>query len=836
MDSGAVADRHYRSLTVRFSDISKSKVVAITLIGVLTIIGALPATSHFLQRLNYMVYDLILPLQASSFSEDIIVVAIDDNSLEELGRWPWNRSRHAELISHLTQMQAKAIGLDIIFSEHQTDDPDADRNLASAIEHSRRTVLAVAPSKQYGDQLITELLPIPTLANAASSLGHVDVELDVDGLCRSTFLYAGLGNANWPGFSLAMLQQGAKQPKGLMIDSRIGTASSDGWVREHKILIPFTREHQPRQVSYSDVLAGRVAADNFRGKYVLVGATASGLGDAISTPGAFSHERMPGIVLNAQILNSLLQGNTIREISGLSQALLSAVIILLSLIGVVTIRTTRNSLLVAISCAFTPFLLSVVLLTQLQLWFAPVAAMLAIIMSWPLWTLWRMQQAERLQIKLQQQLERQANFHSATELPNVNLLEKRLEQLAQQTNPKITGLMVLHINWPGSASVVIDRPISDPILQGISKRLQSSCKDTDFIAHLSGDDFAVLSSGHKNSDSVQQAAVDLLHQLQKPLLHEKEQLLLAPQIGLSIWPSDTPDVHALLRNAYTAMFKSRIDETEHLCIYSSGIADELQSRSQLEQALVYALERNELELYYQPQVEARNENIVGVETLVRWYNPALGWVSPESFIPVAEHIGLIDRIGEWIIETACLQLHLWNQLGMKDLRLAINVSPLQFMVPGLKNKLVHFVEKYELNPACIELEITESSLMRDIDTAIDVMKQVKQYGMELAIDDFGTGYSSLSNLRHFPLDRLKIDRSFTMELGTNNDSTEITLTILAMARNLGLKIIAEGVETREQAEFLRRNGCQEFQGYLYYRPVSADMVTEMLLAKSALSD
>lgn len=821
---------------MRLSDISKSKVVAIFLIVGLTIVGALPATSHFLQRLNYLVYDLVLPLQSSSFSEDIVVVAIDDNSLEELGRWPWNRSRHAELISRLTQMQAKAIGLDIIFSEHQTDDPDADSNLALAIEKSQRTVLAVAPSKQYGDQLITELLPIPELANAASGLGHVDVELDVDGLCRSTFLYAGLGMANWPGFSLAMLQNSGQLPKSLMLDRSLTTEAYGGWVREHKILIPFTLKQQPRQFSYSDVLAGRIAADDIQGKFVLVGATASGLGDAISTPGAFSHERMPGIVLNAQILNSLLQGNTIREISGVQQALVSAVIILLSLMSVVSIRTSRNSLLVATSCAVAPLLVSMLLLTQLQLWFAPVAAMLAIVLSWPLWTLWRAHQAEHLQLKLKQQLAHQARFHSATQLPNIKLLEEQLTLLANQSTPAITGLMVLHINWPGSASVVVDRPISDPILKSISQKLKSACRENDFIAHLSGDDFAVLSSGFKDEDSVHQAATELLHQLQKPLHHDKEQLLLAPQIGLSIWPSDTLDVNALLRNAYTAMFKSRIDETEHLCIYSSGIADELKSRSQLEQALVYALERNEFELYYQPQVDARTEEIVGVETLVRWYNPVLGWVSPESFIPVAEHIGLIDRIGEWIIETACLQLHLWNQLGLKDLRLAINVSPLQFMVPGLDKKLLHFVEKYDLNPASIELEITESSLMRDIDIAIKVMKQVKKYGMELAIDDFGTGYSSLSNLRHFPLDRLKLDRSFTMELGDKMDTTEITLTILAMARNLGLKIIAEGVETREQAEFLRRNGCQEFQGYLYYRPVSADMVTEMLLAKSAIND
>ena len=819
---------------MKLSEFNKSKAVAILLLATLTVAGSLPGTSQFLERLNHLVYDITLPLQSSEFSDDIVVVAIDDNSLEELGRWPWNRTRHAELINALTELNARVIGMDILFSEPQSDDPQADIQLAQAMEKNRHTVLAVAPSRQHGDQLITELLPVPELAVAAAALGHVDIELDIDGLCRSTFLYAGLNNANWPNFALAMLQTAGQQPAGGLIEKDKALLDSSAWLRSNKIRIAFSRNHQPRQISFSDVLAGRVPQEQIRNKFVLVGATAAGLGDAISTPGALSHERMPGIVLNAQILNNLLQGNAIYELATYQQSLLSALLILLGIAGVVFIYSSRNSLIIAIAGAFSALLVSMLLLTQFQLWFAPTASMLAILLSWPLWTLWRIHQAERLQLVLQQQLEHQAHFHSATELPNVKLLEERLNQLAKRESPGIFGLMVLHINWPGSASVVIDRPISDPILKRIGQRLQTICTDDDFIAHLSGDDFAVLSSGYKDIESAHEAAAKLLHQLQQPLQHHEEKLLLAPQVGLSIWPNDTLDAKALLRNAYTAMFKSRIDETEHLCIYSSGVANELQTRSQLEQALVFALERNEFELYYQPQVDADTENIVGVETLLRWYNPTLGWVSPDSFIPVAEHIGLIDRIGEWIIETACVQLHIWNRLGLEDLRLAINVSPLQFMVPGLEHSLMHIVEKYELNPAKIELEITESSLMRDIDSAIKVMKQVKHVGMELAIDDFGTGYSSLSNLRHFPLDRLKLDRSFTMELGVNKDTTEITLTILAMAKNLGLKIIAEGVETNEQADFLRRNGCHEFQGFLYYRPVSADMVTELLLAKASL--
>jgi diguanylate cyclase (GGDEF)-like protein len=415
------------------------------------------------------------------------------------------------------------------------------------------------------------------------------------------------------------------------------------------------------------------------------------------------------------------------------------------------------------------------------------------------------------------------------------MLEDRLRSLPelQANSSQLAGLMVVHINWPGSASVVLDRPIGDPILKTIADRLRSLTAQDDYIAHLSGDDFAILSSGFNNSEEISQAALDLISKLQEPLQHEDEKLLLAPQMGVSIWPTDTQDAKSLLRNAYTAMFKSRIDETEHLNLYSSSIGQELKTRSELEQALISALENNEFQLYYQPQVNATDGRIIGFEALLRWHNEKLGWVGPDVFIPVAEHVGLITPIGEWVMETGFRQLQNWQEAGLGPLRLAINVSPLQFMLPEIDTCIQEKIEETGIEPGDIELEITEGSLMHDINTAVKVMKNIKQYGVELAIDDFGTGYSSLSSLRHFPLDRLKIDQSFTREIGVVNEATEITLTILAMAKQLNLSVIAEGVETQDQADFLRQNGCDEFQGYLYGRPASAAETTLLLHASKA---
>lgn len=797
--------------------------------------GLFLSNINYLERLDLVVYDALLPFQTKPLSSQVVVVAIDDASLQTLGRWPWSRKRHAQLLDRLTAMGARAVGIDILFPEAQTDDPQADVLLAQALTRNDHTVLVVAPMQQTPLDPITEMLPLPELAAAAKAMGHVDVELDQDGLCRRFFLYAGVGDARWPALALAMLMIGGDAPDTSRLQESVTSSiqSSDGWLRKYRRLIPYAhRGERPKLLSYADVLAGRVPKSAIHDKYVLVGATATGLGDVISTPASRSHERMSGVELNAHILSGLLQGNGIYELPGFYQSIVTSIMIL-AITVVVIMSPLRMGFISMLAGLVLVVLITVVLVVAWQWWFPPIVPLLMISLSWPLWSLWQLGVESRLRLRLLQRLEHQAQHNIATGLPNHGMLEDRLRAF-NNTDSSISGiaaLMVVHFNWPGSASIILGRPMGDPLLKTISDRLRAAVKGEKFIAHLNGDDFAILLTGLTNSTAVNLAASDLLKELQKPLVQDSQQLLLAPQIGVSIWPEDGRDGMTLLRNAYTAMFKSRIDDTEHLCLYSADIGQQLKVRSELEQALVYALERGEFEVHYQPQVSARSGRIIGVEALLRWQSPMLGWVGPDAFIPVAEHVGLINTIGNWVLDTACRQLKQWKQEGLGPLRLAVNVSPLQFIIPGLPGNMRSLIEKTGIAPKELELEITESSLMHDIDSAVRVMKQIKQQGMELAIDDFGTGYSSLSSLRHFPLDRLKIDQSFIREIGKDADATEITLTILAMGKQLGLGVIAEGIETVEQAEFLRQHGCDEFQGFLFSKPLCAEDLATLLRSR-----
>ncbi len=810
------------------SELQKTALYRSLLIIILIISGVFLSQSQSLERLDLVTYDTLLTLQSGHFNSKIVVVAIDDASLQNLGRWPWSRRRHAELINLLTEMGVRSIGIDILFSEPQKDDPEADVLMAQALRRNQHSVLVVAPAQQTPNDPISEILPIPELATSASAIGHVDVELDRDGLCRRYFLYAGLGNAHWPALTQAMLMVvGDVTPDNFLASSPV---SKLGWVRQHQIMIPYvTNGERPTIISYQDLINGQVPASAIKDKYVLIGATATGLGDALSTPASRSHERMPGVVLNAQILNGLLQGNNIYALPENDHILVTALLILLSVFVVLMLQLRQGFIAMLMGVLLT-LGVSIILLLWWQLWFAPVSAVLMIALSWPLWSIWQLGIENRLRHRLLKQLEHQALHHSATGLPNYNLLEEHLRLINANDNSfsDLSALMVIHINWSGSASIVLGRPMGDLLLKTISDHLCSVVVGNRFIAHLNGDDFAVLLNGLRDMDEVESIALKLLNNLQEPLLQNGQEILLSPQIGVSVWPDDGFDCVTLLRNAYTAMFKSRIDDAEPLCIYSSDIGQKLQVLSCLEQALVHALERGEFKVFYQLQINAKTGTIVGVESLLRWYSPTLGWVGPDTFIPVAEHVGLINTIGKWVLETACLQLKSWNEEGLGPLRLAINVSPLQFIIPGLAANMRRIIEQTGINPSQLELEITESSLMHDMDNAIRVMQEIRNMGMELAIDDFGTGYSSLSSLRNFPLDRLKIDQSFTREIGKNNDATEITLTILAMGKQLRLKVIAEGIETVEQARFLRQHGCDEFQGYLYSRALPAEQILPLL--------
>ncbi|MFK7829533.1 MAG: putative bifunctional diguanylate cyclase/phosphodiesterase [Congregibacter sp.] len=817
---------------MQVADSHRSALVAFLLLLIAAGLLGVSANSPILQRFDLLLYDLLLPLQSPEMSDEITVVAIDDRSIEALGRWPWDRRLHAQLIDQLAAMNVRVIGMDILFVERQDDNPQADRDLAAAVA-TATVVLPIAPALHAPGLQIDELLPLPELATAAAAMGHVDLELDLDGLCRSTFLYGGVADAYWPGLPLAMLATGSRTRLSPPLRGT-GSELASGWSRADQRLIPFTKPStKPRILSFTDVLNGRVSRDALAGKYVLVGVTATGLGDAISTPGAPSHERMPGVLVNAQILNGLLVKGMIKPLATSEKTRLSLILVLaISLL--IFLSPLRLNLLLGVLGFSIILSITVLLLVFRQIWYPAAGSLTAVICVFLGWTGWQYQREQQLRSKLLGRLDALARYNAATGLPTHGMLEERLRRLAQNSEDgDITALIVMHVNWPGSATIVLDRPISDGVLQTIRDRLHDIGKVDDFVAHLSGDDFAVLTGGYATIEDAREGAATFLTLMQQPLKFEEEPLLLVPQLGVSFWPTDTRDPQQLLSNAYTAMFTARMDDSDPLNLYSATVGAELYLRSRLEQAIAFALERDEFQLYYQPQVCANTGRIMGVEALLRWNNEELGWITPGEFVPVAEHVGLIHAIGAWAIEESCRQLKAWNQAGFDGLRLAINISPRQFLGERLKNDIEKVILDTELDPSCVEIEITESSLMRDVESAIRVMHTMKDFGLELAIDDFGTGYSSLSSLRDFPVDRLKIDITFVREIGKRKDAEEITGTIIAIARQLDLKIIAEGVETPEQAAFLCEHGCDELQGYLFARPMPAEEISD-LLAKSAL--
>ena len=414
------------------------------------------------------------------------------------------------------------------------------------------------------------------------------------------------------------------------------------------------------------------------------------------------------------------------------------------------------------------------------------------------------------------------------------MLEEHLHAISEdsQASDEIAALIIVHIKWSGSAGGIVGRPAGDRLLSRIARKIKNTARHDDLVIHLSGDDFAILARRLDSRKEAIDLAKKILQVLTDPINLDGSPIVLRPRMGLSIWPEDSNDSGALLRNAFIATFRARIQQATEPCVFSNELAREIEERSQLEHALRSAIERGEFEVYYQPQVKIETGRIVGVEALIRWHNPELGLVYPATFIPVAEHTGKIHAIGRWVLRTACRQVQQWRHEGFDSLRLAVNLSPLQFADANLVSEVDKALSESGLEPSALELEITESALMNNLSQASDAMALLKKRGVKLAIDDFGTGYSSLSALQQFPISTLKIDRSFVRDIAVNPDDATIVGTIVQMGRNLNMDVVAEGVETEEQLNFLQRLDCTFVQGLLFGDPMSSDNYLELLLAQA----
>ena len=425
------------------------------------------------------------------------------------------------------------------------------------------------------------------------------------------------------------------------------------------------------------------------------------------------------------------------------------------------------------------------------------------------------------QKRYEEQLEYQANHDELTGLPNRNLLSNLIAQFAlhAQRNRRELAVLFIDLDYFKFVNDSLGRSVGDRLLKTMAERLRRCVRAADTVARHGGDEFVVVLTDLVRSEDVSPVAQKIRESLSLPVLIDGQEFVISCSIGISIYPKDGIDAQTLLKNADAAMFRAKELGRNNAQFYTREMNARSLERMVMEKHLRRALENGELALHYQPQVDLANGRVNGMEALLRWRNPELGMVSPAVFIPLAEELGLIGPIFEWVLETACAQNQAWQQAGLPVLTLAVNLSPVQFRDRNLCACVDRIVRKTGMAPSCLELEVIESMLMHDVESAMQVMKELKQLGIKLAMDDFGTGFSSLSYLKRFPFDKLKIDISFVREITTDPESAAIARSIIAMGHNLNLCVIAEGVETAGQLAYLRSHGCDEMQGFFFSRPL-----------------
>jgi len=407
-----------------------------------------------------------------------------------------------------------------------------------------------------------------------------------------------------------------------------------------------------------------------------------------------------------------------------------------------------------------------------------------------------------------------------TTLPNRLALQSTMAHAVAEGRSRNTliALLLLDLDHFKGLNDTLGPGVGDRILFEVAGRLKESVQEKDTVSRQSGDEFAILINDCGNVSMVALIAERLLASIRRPLLLDGHDIALSACIGISIYPEDGDDVEALLKNADTALHAAKAVGRDSYRFFEAEMNSVIGERLRLEHDLRQALARRELFLDYQPQYDAGDGRMLGVEALLRWRHPQQGLISPASFIPIAEETGLIVSIGEWVLDEACRQNAAWLAAGCGPLVVAVNLSALQITQAGLSATVSAALRRHALPPALLELEITESVLMRDTDRALEVLSDLRRIGIKVSIDDFGTGYSSLNYLKRLPLDKLKIDRSFIRDLPRDANDVAITQAIIAISSKLGLAVIAEGVETREQFEFLRNNGCNQIQGFYFSRP------------------
>lgn len=435
------------------------------------------------------------------------------------------------------------------------------------------------------------------------------------------------------------------------------------------------------------------------------------------------------------------------------------------------------------------------------------------------------------QKKIEDKIIQLAYYDQDTGLPNRIRFSERLTELLQNAKKKKRklALMVIDMDRFKIINDSLGHDAGDEILKGISERIQAAIPRGSFLGRFNGDKFNLILSKNVSIEAVIKIANSILRHVGAPIHYSGQEFYVSASIGVSLYPTDGIDEMTLMKNADIAMNRSKSQGGNRLTLYSNDMNEEALKRLELESYLRKALQKDEFFLCYQPLIDLKSGKLYGSEALIRWNHPLLGLVSPGDFIPLAEETGLIEEIGSWVLRTACKQNKLWQQKGLKNITVSVNVSANQFQQAKFVAEVTRALEKSGLEPKYLTLELTESTMLRNIDHSIEVMKSLQKLGVRVSIDDFGTGYSSLSYLKDLPIDHLKIDRSFINNLRIDTSDIAIVKAIITMSHGLAVKVVAEGVETEEQIELLKKLKCHYAQGFFLHRPLTSEDFEKVLI-------
>ena len=430
-----------------------------------------------------------------------------------------------------------------------------------------------------------------------------------------------------------------------------------------------------------------------------------------------------------------------------------------------------------------------------------------------------------------------AHIDSLTGLLNRNSLEDRLQQSILMCKRNSTPLALLFLDMDRFKTIndTMGHHVGDALLIEVAKRLQNNLRESDIIARIGGDEFIIVMPDFGHLENLQTKTTLLIEKLSKPYLFENNKLMSTPSIGISLYPEDADKSTDLMKNADTAMYYVKENGRNNFHFFTENMNALVKERIVIEDELMNALNNDDFSLFYQPKVSDSTKQLIGFEALIRWHHAEKGLIAPDQFIPIAEESNLILLISNWVIDEACKTLSKWRTNGLPEFSIAINISARQFVSENFIEQIASALKRYNLSAGSLELEITESQAMQNPEKTIYILNELKKLGVSIALDDFGTGYSSLSYLKRFPIDVVKVDRSFIKDIEYDKNDAAITMAAIALSHNLGLKVVAEGVETQQQLDFLNQYQCDIFQGYFFSKPLPEEEVKQWCIEYTSKS-